>query len=88
MDGRIIPPSNTRAHQGNRCRIVAFDLVLHLVDVVVEAQVLGAEDGKRTDDAVVTTMVPAGVMMSFHRRRRPDRIRRQCSAVVSERLVS
>ncbi len=41
------------------------DQVLHLLDVVVEAQVLGAEDGKRTDDAVVKTMVPARVMMSF-----------------------
>ena len=37
--------------------------MLHLVDVVVETQVLGAKDGKRTDDAVVTTTVPARVIM-------------------------
>ena len=36
-----------------------IDQVLHLLDVVVETQVLGAEDGKRTDDAVVTTTGPA-----------------------------
>jgi hypothetical protein len=59
MDGRIIPPSNTPAHQGKRRRIVALIRCCTFSPVVVEARVFGAEDGIRTDDAVVTTTGPA-----------------------------